>query len=122
MNVKWLFPESSHILISVQFWDVPTSHQTLSLLASTCRSDRFITFYTSNQVLKHGLIERNFFERDYYSTGIVVDHTQALKFAIDIARGMSYLHQLDPLLLRFYLSSKHVVVSVSSSLFDSGLL
>jgi integrin-linked kinase len=42
--------------------------------------------------------------------GVVVDHAQALKFALDVARGMSFLHSLDPLILRFYLSSKHVVV------------
>ena len=42
--------------------------------------------------------------------GIVVDTAQALKFAIDICRGMAFLHTLDPLIPRFYLSSKHVMV------------
>jgi len=40
----------------------------------------------------------------------VVDQAQAVKFAVDIARGMGFLHSLDPLILRYYLSSKHVVV------------
>lgn len=43
-------------------------------------------------------------------TGIVVDTVQALKFAIDIARGMAFLHSLDPLIPRLLLSSKHVLI------------
>lgn len=43
-------------------------------------------------------------------TAIVIDQEQALNFALDIARGMSFLHSLEPMILRYYLSSKHVVV------------
>ncbi|KAI6176706.1 Protein kinase domain-containing protein [Aphelenchoides bicaudatus] len=43
-------------------------------------------------------------------TNVVIDHAQALKFALDIARGMSFLHSLDKMVLRYYLSSKHVVI------------
>nr|XP_042904985.1 integrin-linked protein kinase isoform X2 [Parasteatoda tepidariorum] len=43
-------------------------------------------------------------------TGIVVDTAQAMKFAIDICRGMAFLHTLDPLIQRLYLSSKHVMI------------
>lgn len=43
-------------------------------------------------------------------TGIVVDTAQALKFAIDICRGMAFLHTLDPLIPRLYLSSRHVMI------------
>lgn len=43
-------------------------------------------------------------------TAVVIDQAQAIKFALDIARGISFLHSLDPLILRYYLSSKHVVV------------
>lgn len=43
-------------------------------------------------------------------TAIVIDQEQAISFALDIARGMSFLHSLDPMILRYYLSSKHVVV------------
>ncbi len=42
---------------------------------------------------------------------IVVDTHRALQFAIDIARGMAFLHTLNPLIPRFYLSSKHIMVS-----------
>jgi len=43
-------------------------------------------------------------------TNVVIDQSQALRFALDIARGMSFLHSLDKMVLRYYLSSKHVVV------------
>lgn len=44
---------------------------------------------------------------------IVVDSHRALQFAIDIARGMAFLHTLNPLIPRFYLSSKHIMVKKS---------
>ncbi|KAI6214849.1 hypothetical protein M3Y94_00316700 [Aphelenchoides besseyi] len=43
-------------------------------------------------------------------TNVVIDHNQAIRFALDVARGMSFLHSLDRMVLRYYLSSKHVVV------------
>lgn len=42
--------------------------------------------------------------------GIVVDQNQALHFAIDIARGMEFLHNMEPLIPNLLLSSKHVMV------------
>ena len=60
-----------------------------------------------NQYMPHGSLYHVLHER----TGIVVDTHQALKFAIDIARGMAFLHTLDPLIPRLYLSSKHVMVN-----------
>ena len=44
------------------------------------------------------------------SSLISVDYFQGLKFAIEIARGMAFLHSLDPLVPRLYLNSKHVLV------------
>ncbi|GAU99464.1 hypothetical protein RvY_10464 [Ramazzottius varieornatus] len=41
---------------------------------------------------------------------IVVDHHQAVRFALDIARGMAFLHSLSPIIRRFYLNSRHVMV------------
>lgn len=41
---------------------------------------------------------------------VSVDYYQALKFANDIARGMAFLHTLDPLIPRFFLNSHHVVI------------
>ena len=45
------------------------------------------------------------------SPNYTVDQGQALKFAIDIARGMAFLHTLDPLVPRLYLNSRHILVS-----------
>ncbi|VDO96023.1 unnamed protein product [Soboliphyme baturini] len=43
-------------------------------------------------------------------SGIVVDQPRAIRFAVDIARGMAFLHTLEPMVPRFFLNSKHVVV------------
>jgi len=43
-------------------------------------------------------------------TNIVVDQNQALRFALDIARGMEFLHSLEPLIPRMNLNSKHVMI------------
>lgn len=40
----------------------------------------------------------------------VVDGQQAVRFALDIARGMAFLHSLNPLVSRLYLNSTHVFV------------
>lgn len=41
---------------------------------------------------------------------LVVDNQRAIKFALDIARGMAFLHSLDPMIPRFYLNSFHVLI------------
>lgn len=43
-------------------------------------------------------------------TGIVVDQNQALRFAIDIARGLEFLHTMEPLIPNLHLSSKHIMI------------
>ena len=47
----------------------------------------------------------------HFTSDIVVDQNQALRFALDIARGMDFLHSLDPMIPRMKLNSKHVMVS-----------
>uniref|UniRef100_A0A915EUN7 Protein kinase domain-containing protein n=1 Tax=Ditylenchus dipsaci TaxID=166011 RepID=A0A915EUN7_9BILA len=39
------------------------------------------------------------------NSAVVIDQSQAIRFALDIARGMSFLHSLDQTILRFYLNS-----------------
>ena len=54
--------------------------------------------------------------------GVVVDQLQAIRFALDIARGMAFLHSLNPMVKRFYLNSKHVMVHLSDPEDISSLL
>jgi hypothetical protein len=46
-----------------------------------------------------------------FVVGIVVDQNQALRFALDIARGMEFLHAMEPMIPNVTLNSKHVMVS-----------
>ena len=43
-------------------------------------------------------------------TGIVVDQNQALRFAIDIARGVEFLHSLEPMIPDLLITSKHIMI------------
>lgn len=46
-------------------------------------------------------------------TGAVVDATpHILRFAVDIARGMAYLHSLERIVPQYQLNSRHVMVGV----------
>ncbi|XP_037781719.1 integrin-linked protein kinase homolog pat-4-like [Penaeus monodon] len=47
----------------------------------------------------------------HQETSVVVDTAQALKFALDIARGMAFIHSLEKLVPNLYLSSKHIMVN-----------
>jgi len=50
----------------------------------------------------------------HQGTGLVVDTAKAIQFAIDIAKGMAFIHSLDRQLPRLYLSSKHVMIDCLS--------
>jgi len=43
-------------------------------------------------------------------SALVVDQSQAVKFALDISSGMAFLHTLEPMVSRLYLNSKHIMV------------
>lgn len=43
-------------------------------------------------------------------TGVVVDTIKALKFALDIAKGMAFLHSLEKTIPKFELNSHHIMV------------
>uniref|UniRef100_A0A4W3GSP7 Integrin-linked kinase n=1 Tax=Callorhinchus milii TaxID=7868 RepID=A0A4W3GSP7_CALMI len=43
-------------------------------------------------------------------TNFVVDQTQAVKFALDIARGLAFLHTLEPLIPRHHINSKSIMI------------
>uniref|UniRef100_A0A1L8DMB4 Putative tyrosine kinase specific for activated gtp-bound n=1 Tax=Nyssomyia neivai TaxID=330878 RepID=A0A1L8DMB4_9DIPT len=44
------------------------------------------------------------------SVGVVVDTAQAVRFALDIARGMAYLHSLERIIPEYHLNSYHVMI------------
>lgn len=44
------------------------------------------------------------------SKTLVIDYKQTVRFALDIARGMAFLHSLNKLVPRLYLNSFHVLV------------
>ncbi|KAL3275029.1 hypothetical protein HHI36_019801 [Cryptolaemus montrouzieri] len=44
------------------------------------------------------------------SSDIVVDTAQALCFALDIAKGMAYLHSLERIIPEYHLNSRHIIV------------
>ncbi|XP_074650688.1 scaffold protein ILK-like isoform X2 [Tubulanus polymorphus] len=46
----------------------------------------------------------------HQETGLVIDQAQALRFALDIARGMEFLHSMEPMIPNMHLTSKHVMV------------
>lgn len=41
---------------------------------------------------------------------VVVDTSQALRFALDIAKGMAFLHSLEKIIPTYYLNSHHVMI------------
>nr|XP_060627340.1 integrin-linked protein kinase isoform X2 [Anolis sagrei ordinatus] len=43
-------------------------------------------------------------------TNFVVDQSQAVKFALDVARGMAFLHTLEPLIPRHALNSRSIMI------------
>ena len=59
-----------------------------------------------NQYMIHGSL----YSVLHQGAGLVVDTAQAIRFALDITRGMSFLHSLEKQLPNFTLSSKHVMV------------
>lgn len=43
-------------------------------------------------------------------TGLVVDTAQAIRFALDVARGMAFLHSLERIIPQYHLNSRHIMV------------
>lgn len=43
-------------------------------------------------------------------TGVVVDTAAALRLAVDVARGMAFLHSLERIIPQYHLNSRHIMV------------
>nr|CAG4644716.1 EOG090X04G6 [Leptodora kindtii] len=59
-----------------------------------------------NQYMIHGSL----FSVLHLGAGLVVDSAQAIRFALDVARGMAFLHSLEKQLPNITLSSKHIMI------------
>lgn len=53
------------------------------------------------------------------AAGVIVDTAQAVRFALDIARGMSFLHSLERIIPEYFLNTYHVMVSFLLNLFEA---
>lgn len=62
--------------------------------------------YIISQFMTHGSL----YNVLHGETEIVVDQNQALRFALDIARGMDFLHSMEPMIPNITLNSKHVMI------------
>ncbi|KAK7926181.1 hypothetical protein WMY93_008491 [Mugilogobius chulae] len=61
-------------------------------------------------IITHYMPYGSLFNILHQGTTLVVDQSQAVKFALDIASGMAFLHTLEPMVSRLYLNSKHVMI------------
>lgn len=79
------------------------SHPNVLPVVGCCNSPQLIVI---NQYMKYGSLYRILHE----GSGIVVDTAQALCFALDIARGMAFLHSLERIIPEYHLNSRHVMI------------
>ncbi|XP_017781098.1 PREDICTED: integrin-linked protein kinase [Nicrophorus vespilloides] len=80
------------------------SHPNVLPVIGCCNSPP--TLIVINQYMPLGSLYRVLHE----SSDIVVDIQQALRFASQIARGMSFLHSLERIIPEYHLNSKHIMI------------
>ncbi|KFM09330.1 Integrin-linked protein kinase, partial [Aptenodytes forsteri] len=61
-------------------------------------------------VISHWMPYGSLYNVLHEGTNFVVDQMQAVKFAFDIARGMAFLHTLEPLIPRHHLNSRSIMI------------
>ncbi|XP_062344258.1 integrin-linked protein kinase isoform X1 [Cinclus cinclus] len=61
-------------------------------------------------IISHWMPYGSLYNVLHEGTNFVVDQMQAVKFAFDIARGMAFLHTLEPLIPRHHLNSRSVMI------------
>ncbi|XP_071951690.1 scaffold protein ILK-like [Antedon mediterranea] len=82
------------------------SHPNIHPVLACVNQSSPLKMVTLSEALPHGSLYRVLHE----GSGMDFDHTQAVSFALDIGRGMSFLHSMDPLIPKFYLNSKNVMI------------
>lgn len=86
------------------------SHPNLLPLIGACNSPKHLV------IISQFMARGSLYDLLHTAAGIVVDTAQAVRFALDIAKGMAYLHSLERIIPEFYLNSYHVMVSSMKSL------
>uniref|UniRef100_A0A8V5FVC7 Uncharacterized protein n=1 Tax=Melopsittacus undulatus TaxID=13146 RepID=A0A8V5FVC7_MELUD len=61
-------------------------------------------------IISHWMPYGSLYNVLHEGTNFVVDQMQAVKFAFDIARGMAFLHTLEPLIPRHHLNSRSIMI------------
>lgn len=104
----FLFHPSHRLIIFLPLFLVRIfSHPNVLPVVGCCNSPPNLVVIT--QYLPLGSL----FNMLHQESSIVVETAQVLKFALDIAKGMAFIHSLERLVPNLYLSSKHVMVSVA---------
>lgn len=88
------------------------SHPNILPLIGACNSQKHLV--TISQYMPRGSL----YDLLHSAAGVVVDTSQAIRFATDIAKGMAYLHSLERIIPEFFLNSLHVMVSSNQSNVD----
>jgi integrin-linked kinase len=84
------------------------SHPNILPLIGACNSPKHLV--TISQYMPRGSL----YDLLHSAAGVVVDTAQAIRFALDIAKGMAYLHSLERIIPEYFLNSFHVMVSLQT--------
>ncbi|XP_022091607.1 integrin-linked protein kinase-like [Acanthaster planci] len=61
-------------------------------------------------VLSERLPHGSLYHLLHEASDVMIDQAQTLRFAVDIARGMAFLHAMEPLIPRYYLNSRNIMI------------
>lgn len=80
------------------------SHLNILPIIGACQTDRNLVVIS--QYMPRGSLH----DLLHGANGVIVDTPQAVRFALDIAKGMAFLHSLERIIPEYHLNSFHVMV------------